>query len=328
MPLPAPSPRISLEQWRALVAVVDAGGYAPAAAALHKTQSSVSYLVQKIERLLDLKLFTIEGRKARLTAHGEVLYRRARALLDEAGGLERGARNLAAGREPELRIAADILFPTWLLLRALARFGAEHPEPRIQVYETVLGGTDEALIEHRVDIGIGSSVPEGFVGDMLLTMRMIAAAHPDHPLHRLGRTLTHRDLRSHRHLLVRDSGMSITRHGGGWTAAEQRWTFSHKATSIFAATMGLGFAWFPEETIRGEIERGVLKPLPLREGAERHVALYLIVADGDLAGPGTRRLAQVLREEVASACATMAKGELRPPAERTARRKPRTKPHE
>lgn len=320
----AASPRISLEQWRALVAVVEAGGYAQAATALHKTQSSVSYLVQKIERLLDVKLFTIEGRKAKLTTHGEVLYRRARALLDEAGGIERGARNLASGCEPELRIAADILFPTWLLLRALARFGAGHPEPRIQVYETVLGGTDEALIEHRVHLGIGSSVPEGFVGDALLTTRQIAAAHPDHPLHKLGRTLTHRDLRRYRHLIVRDSGLTHTRASGGWTGAEQRWTFSHKATSIHAAALGLGFAWFPEETIRGELERGVLKPLPLREGAERQVTLYLIVADGDMAGPGTRRLAEVLREEVTRTCAAAGEGVGRPPAE-TAAPAPRTR---
>src|SRR2546429_7084498 len=34
-----PEPRIPLDQWRALVAVVEKGGYAKAAAALHKSQS-------------------------------------------------------------------------------------------------------------------------------------------------------------------------------------------------------------------------------------------------------------------------------------------------
>ncbi|MGH9577863.1 MAG: LysR family transcriptional regulator, partial [Terriglobales bacterium] len=34
--------RITLDQWRALLAVVDAGGYAQAAAALHKSQSTMS----------------------------------------------------------------------------------------------------------------------------------------------------------------------------------------------------------------------------------------------------------------------------------------------
>ena len=87
-----PAPRISLEQWRALLAVVDEGSYARAAKALHKSQSSVTYAVQKLESLLGVKAFKVQGRKAGLTPTGELLYRRARYLLDEATGLEhRGA---------------------------------------------------------------------------------------------------------------------------------------------------------------------------------------------------------------------------------------------
>jgi DNA-binding transcriptional LysR family regulator len=47
----APIPTISLEQWRALVAVVDDGGYAAAAEAIHKSQSAVTYAVQQVEKL-------------------------------------------------------------------------------------------------------------------------------------------------------------------------------------------------------------------------------------------------------------------------------------
>src|SRR3546814_7297595 len=64
-------PKISLEQWRALTAVVEVGGYAQAAEALNKTQSTITYAVQKIESLLGLKIFEIQGRKAQLTREGE-----------------------------------------------------------------------------------------------------------------------------------------------------------------------------------------------------------------------------------------------------------------
>lgn len=299
------TPRISLEQWRALVAVVDAGGYAQAAETLHKTQSSVSYLVAKLERSLDVKVFEIEGRKARLTANGQVLVRRARALIDEAESLERAAGNLAAGWEPELAIAAEIIFPTWMLLRAFARFGEQRPETRIQLHETVLAGTDEALIERRVHLAIASHIPQGFVGDHLMTMRFICAAHPEHPLHRLGRDLTRRDLRRHRHLIVRDSGTQRTRETGSWQNAEQRLTVSNKATSIAAAVMGMGFAWYAEDTIREELQSGRLKALPLKEGAEFFGPLYLVLAEGDASGPGTRLMAEILREEVKQQCAKM-----------------------
>ena len=48
--------RVSLDQWQALQAVVEAGGYAQAAARLHKSQSAITYAVQKIETQLKVKL--------------------------------------------------------------------------------------------------------------------------------------------------------------------------------------------------------------------------------------------------------------------------------
>jgi DNA-binding transcriptional LysR family regulator len=298
------APKISLEQWRALIAVVEAGGYAQAAARLHKTQSTVTYAVQKLQSLLQVKAFTVVGRKAQLTPTGEVLYRRGKALLEEADSLESAAAQLAAGWEPQLRLAVEIVFPTWLLLQCFARFAAERPQISLELYETVLSGTEEALTERSVDLAICSRIPPGFIGDALVQVRFIAAAHPEHPLHRLGRELTLQDLRKHRHLVIRDSG--TRRRAGSWVGAEQTWTVSQKATSIHAACMGLGFAWFPEETIRSELARGELKPLPLREGAERSAELYLVFADRDYAGPGALRLAEILREQVKRQCAVAA----------------------
>ena len=53
------NPHITLEQWRALLAVVDAGGYAQAAEVMHKTQSAVSYAIQKMEAVLGVKVFKV-----------------------------------------------------------------------------------------------------------------------------------------------------------------------------------------------------------------------------------------------------------------------------
>ena len=111
-----------------------------------------------------------------------------------------------------------------------------------------------------------------------------------------------RDLRAHRHLVVRDTGAKRSSRAVS-IEAEQRWTLSHMSTSIQAARMGFGFAWYPEYRILDEMREGTLKPLPLKEGAERYAELYLIIADPEAAGPGTRRLAEILREAVADGCA-------------------------
>src|SRR5687767_10186041 len=177
------NPRISLEQWRALLAVVDEGGYAQAAELLHKSQSSVTYAVQKLESLLGVEAFELQGRKAVLTPIGELLYRRARVLLDEALELERAAKKLSSGWEAELRLGVEVLFPTWVLFQALDRFGRESPHTRIEVFETVLDGADELLETGEVDLAITPDVPPGRLAEPLFRLRTIPAAHPSHPLH-------------------------------------------------------------------------------------------------------------------------------------------------
>ena len=296
--------RISLDQWNVLVSVVDSGGYAKAAEHLHKSQSTLTYAIKKLESLLGVKVFELRGRKAVLTPTGELLYRRARTLLENTARLEKAAGELAKGWEPEIRIAVDILFPTWLLLQCFGEFGAEHPDTHLELYETVLGGTEEALAARRVEFAIGTRVPQGFAGDILMPVRTVCMAAPSHPLHRLGRELTVEDLRRHRHIVIRDSGEQRVR-SAGWLN-ELRLTVSNKATAIHAVATGMGYAWYPEDSVRGELERGALQPLPLREGAQKAGTIYLVFADREAAGPGTLRLAEIIRQGVARECSRTA----------------------
>lgn len=307
------APRITIEQWRALLAVVDAGGYAQAAEALHKSQSAVTYAVQKIESLLGVKAFEVQGRKAALTPTGQLLYRRAKALLDEAAGLERAAASLSAGWEAVLRLAVEILFPNDVLLATLARFGDESPHTRIELIESVMGGTAECLLKGEAELAIAPVVPTGFFGELLMNMRMLLVASPQHPLHHLGRAPQPADLRQHRHLVVRDSGSQRDATPPSLDA-KQRWTVSQMATSIEAVRSGYGFSWLPEDKIRHELASGVLAPLPIEGAQERRVALYLIYADRDSAGPGLQRLVELLRDNVAKACALRAPQSTLPPS--------------
>ena len=293
------TPRISLEQWRALVAIVDGGSYSKAADALHKSQSSITYALQQLESQLGVKAFRIEGRKAVLTPTGQLLYRRARYLLDEAAQLERSAQRLSAGWEAELRLAVEVLFPTWLLLACLDRFGQESPNTRIEVIESVIGHRSDVLLKGQTDLAIFAGVPAGFSGEPLMRLHFILVAHPDHPLHKLKRKLSMRDLRPYRHLIVRET--SLDRGSTSWTEAIQRWTVSDLSTSIEAARSGYGFALLPEDKIRNELRAGTLKELPLA-GSERYAELYLVFPDHEHAGPGARRLAEIIREMTANEC--------------------------
>jgi DNA-binding transcriptional LysR family regulator len=294
-------PRITLDQWRALVAVVDHGGHAQAAAALAKSQSAVTHAIHELQARLGVAAFVIRGRRAELTPTGELLVRRARALLADAAGLEAAARQASAGWEAELAVGCEVIFPTAVLFDCFAALNAESPHTRIELVESVLGHRTDALARGEVDVAVFASVPPGFTGTPLLRVRFLLVASPAHPLHGAGRALTLRDLGAQRQLVVRES--SPDRASPTAIDVAARWTVGHLATAIDAVAAGHGFAYLPEHRIRVQLAAGSLRALPLAEGrGERYAELYLIHADPDRTGPAARRLGELLQAAVARDC--------------------------
>lgn len=105
------------------------------------------------------------------------------------------------------------------------------------------------------------------------------------------------ELRSHRQLVLRDSG-SRRNVDAGWLQAEKRWTVSHFATSIKLLKSGLAFAFVPKEWIEDELKTGCLIPIPLSVSMDRHVPLYLLFAATHAAGPATLGLADIMIAEL------------------------------
>lgn len=298
----------TLEQWRCLAAVIDEGGFASAAERLCKSQSTLSHAVQQLQRSLGVRLLTRAGRRAVLTPAGETLLRHARQMLAQADAVDRLARTLAEGREAHLTLAVDGAFPRDTLFTALAAFGRESPETRIDVLETVLSGSTEALLGGRSDLVITPQVPPGFLGELLLRLDFVAVAHPGHPLHQHARTLMQDDLRRHQQIVIRDSGLRM-RTDAGWLGAERRLTVSHPATAIEALRRGLGFAWMPRITIRNELESGMLAALPLTTGGVRWMDLYLVLAGAHTPGATISLLAGHLRRCCESLMSPRTEGE-------------------
>ncbi len=301
-------PRVSLEQWATFKAVVDAGSFAMAAEHLNKSQSSVSYAIARLNEQLPQPVLQLEGRRAVLTEEGKALYRRASQLLQHAEETEEFAHVLSSGVESEVTLALDNLLDLHAILPALDKFSAQYPFTRIRILETSLSGTEEALLEKKADIVIGGKVPVGFAGTPVRQARMIAVAHPDHPLFRKaaqGATpgadqaqadlecITDWELKSWRQIVLRDSGQR-REQDAGWLGSEQRWTVSHFASSIKILRAGLAFAFLPEDWVAEELREGRLRKLPLVEGTERIIQLYLMLSSKEGAGPATRTLASML----------------------------------
>ncbi|CFO45803.1 LysR family transcriptional regulator [Bordetella pertussis] len=72
---------MDLDLLHSFVSVVDAGGFTRAGERVHRTQSTVSQQIRKLEDALGCALFIREGRGVRLTEDGERLLGYARRML-------------------------------------------------------------------------------------------------------------------------------------------------------------------------------------------------------------------------------------------------------
>lgn len=289
------APKVTLEQWRVLQAVVDRGGFAQAAEALHKSQSSISYTVAKLQEQLGYPLLTIDGRKAKLTERGEVLLRRSRHIIREALELEELAHTLGQGWEPEIELVVDEAFPTPALLRALKAFEPQSQGTQVQLREVVLSGALELLENGSPDLILSGIVPQGYLADPIVQVEMVAVAAPNHALFNEPDNISNERLKQELQVVIRDSGRENA-VDKGWLGADRRWTVSSVQSALEVVSSGIGFAWLPYADIRSAIQDERLKALPLESASQRTFDMYAIFGKGERTGPATKLFVELLQQ--------------------------------
>ncbi|MFO8154351.1 LysR family transcriptional regulator [Thioalkalivibrio sp.] len=303
-------PKVTLEQWRMLKAVVDAGGFAKAAENVHKSASSINHAVQKLQKQLGVPLLEVRGRRTELTPAGEALLRRGEQLLNEACSVEELAEVLGSGIQTELSLAVDQLIAPAVVISVLHEFSGRFPSTRVQLHETVLEGGPSLLQSGEADLLIGPDIPPGFLAEPLGQVRMICVAHPLHPLAlRPGLRLSTRDLRHSRQVVVRDSSRGREAEGG-WLDSDQRWTVTHMATALRIVRAGFAFAWLPECLVGEYLDGGALVTLRLQAGSSYVVPFSLAFGDPDRSGIATLKLAEMLTTAFAERVPDPASAEL------------------
>ncbi|MEW6254340.1 MAG: LysR substrate-binding domain-containing protein [Pseudomonadota bacterium] len=125
-----PRADLDLALLRAFVSVVDAGGFTRAGERVHRTQSTVSQQVKKLEESLGCALLVREARRVRTTEQGERLLGYARRLL----ALSAEARSMVGENAIALvRLGIPDDFALGSLTRAVGAFAQAHPHVRLSV---------------------------------------------------------------------------------------------------------------------------------------------------------------------------------------------------
>lgn len=271
-----------VDQLKALVEVIEGGGFSRAAARLGLSKSIISRRITALETDLGVRLLARTTRGVSPTEAGlELKLRADRILADIDEAREAVARS---GQEigGTLRIALPLSFGLRHVQPLLTDMALAHPRLKIDaVYSDGLAD----LVAERFD----AAVRLGVLADSTLVARRIAPIHaamvasPAY-LVRRGRPATPADLADHD--AVVQSGM---RQGEAWRFQDGKRSITIRPNARFradngeavaqAAIAGLGIAMLPTFLISDAISEGALEPLlpdyPLGEAG-----LYLVRPPG------------------------------------------------
>jgi DNA-binding transcriptional LysR family regulator len=122
---------LDLELLRSFVSVVDAGGFTRAGERVHRTQSTVSQQIKRLEDDIGRPLLNRSGKQVVPTEHGERLLSYARRLLS----LAEEARDVLARptHEGAVRLGIPEDFAAYRLTKLLASFSRSRPGLRLDV---------------------------------------------------------------------------------------------------------------------------------------------------------------------------------------------------
>jgi len=150
------SPRVTMTQLRALIALADAGSYAAASNATGLAQPSLHRAVGDLSVALKRNLVERRGKGVALTEQGRRTARRFRLARAE---LEAGLSELAAlqGRETgRITIGAMPLSRARILPAAVAAFHRDNPDVAINIIEGAFHELIEPLRDGDIDLMIGA----------------------------------------------------------------------------------------------------------------------------------------------------------------------------
>jgi DNA-binding transcriptional LysR family regulator len=270
--------RTTLDEWEVLQAVVQLGGFAPAAKQLNRSQSTISYAIARLQERLGIKLFEMKGRRAHLTDLGRVLLVDVEAHLAGFHQVEQRAHSLASGGESEVRLSVDSIYPNGRLFAALAEFARRFPYVQTKLRQSTFLSADSEFSAYNAQLCITGLVSREFFIKPVLAIRMIAVASKNHPLLAVKRKLNRTDLLQHTLVAIEGTASGTLKHQPRVPAQRVLQVTSIEA-AIDAIRSGLCFGWLPKYRIESDLKDGDLVPLGLPAGGTREVRLNLVCKD-------------------------------------------------
>jgi DNA-binding transcriptional LysR family regulator len=279
---------LSFDVLQVLDAIDRTGTFASAAETLRKVPSSLTYLVQKLELDLGVKLFDRTGRRATLTRVGRVVVEEGRRLLEAAEDLEFKAKRIQHGWESDLHIVIDEIIPFEFLWEHVDTFYQLKLDTRLHLSKEVLGGSWDALLTRRADLIVGAAgdppaIPK-LVTKPIGSLQHVFVVAPHHPLASTPEPLTLDIVARHRAVAIGDTSRKLAPRTIAIAANQEILTVPTLEAKLAAQIKGLAAGTIPECLAVEALARGELVKKEVI-GMQDITHFYLAWRDDETGGP-------------------------------------------
>lgn len=257
--------RLSLDQLRAMLLVVDTGSFSAAAKKLNRVQSSVTYTIQQLEAQLGVELFNRAGYRPKLTPAGQSIVEDARVILSHADSLIAKAGALTRGLESSVSLAIDVLVPFERLAVILGEFRREYPTVSLLLNVGSLGAVVHDVDTRNADIGLTCSlleVPERLIKQAISVVTLVAVAAPTHPLATRGGRISEKLLKEYTQIVLSDRS-DLTQGKDYSVFSAYTFRVSDLSAKLALIRAGLGFGNMPLHMVAQDLEQGLLQRIDI-----------------------------------------------------------------
>lgn len=296
--------RLTLDQMRILIAVVDSGSFSAAARRLRRVQSAVSQSIRTLEQELGIRLFDRSARVPTLTEAGRTVLTEARHLIRGVDELRARAESIANDVENELNLAVEQVFPNAVLMDSLRALSRAFPTLPVTLFTEGLGAPEQQLRAGLARLAVYSPLamdPPGVETQFLASIPILPVASATHPLAEEKGPITQEDLDRYIQLVLADRAGRVSGQSGGAARSARTWRFADQHARLQYAIAGFGWTYAPIHMIEGHLKAGTLKRLDIQAHDGRHLSMALYVAFPRNRPPGRagRWLVQEWRSQLA-----------------------------
>ncbi|MEW6642701.1 MAG: LysR family transcriptional regulator [Pseudomonadota bacterium] len=181
-----PPTYLDIRSLRAFLLTVDTGSVTEASRRMGRTQSAITQQIQKLEEILDAKLFDDTRRTLELTETGTILLSHARQILRQHDACV--AQLVTRKADETVVFGVPDLYAAFILPPVLSAFRRIHPEIRIELCCALSRPLVARVREGSVDIALVTRM-DGFTGGQVVGREQLvwltgatSSAHLEKPL--------------------------------------------------------------------------------------------------------------------------------------------------